>query len=92
MHMVAEAFGGWGLEEQKAFKVLGWAISNSSGSPHGAVVAQLYPTRQLKPLSRHSALPSRERKEKSELANLPFREFSFCTSTASRFSFCFFAL
>ena len=40
--MIAESFGGWGLEAQKAFKVLGRALSTNSGLSHGAVVAQLY--------------------------------------------------
>ena len=46
--MVAESFGGWGPEAQKAFKVLGRALSNTSGTAHGVVVAQLYENLSVK--------------------------------------------
>ena len=40
--MVAESLGGWGIEAQKAFKVIGRSLSATTGTPHGTVVAQLY--------------------------------------------------
>ena len=46
--MVAESFGGWGPEAQKAFKVLGRTLSNASGTAHGVVVAQLYENLSVK--------------------------------------------
>ena len=42
MPMVAESLGGRGPEAQKAFKVIGRALSTASGLSRGIAVAQLY--------------------------------------------------
>ncbi len=46
--MVAESLGGWGPEAQKAFKVIGRALSSATGVPHGTVVAGLYGSLSVK--------------------------------------------
>ena len=46
--MVVESMGGWGLEAQKAFKVIARALSSSTGLPHGLAVAQMYESLSVK--------------------------------------------
>ena len=46
--MVAESFGGWGVEAQKVFKTLGRQIATHTGEAHGAVVAHLYENFSIK--------------------------------------------
>ncbi len=72
--MVAESFGGWGPEAQRAFKVLGRAISSSTGTPHGTVVAQLYQSLSVK-IMRASARSSLARAADAAVS-------SFCPAVA----------